>query len=265
MDAADNPARIYEEHQVRALFEPWARILIDIARPAPGECVLDAACGTGILARLAAASRIGPTGRIIGVDFDPGMIAVARELLPEGEWQEGDLQQLPFADGAFDLVMCQQGLQFLPDRAAGLRQMHRVLRPGGRVALSIWTTLANSPAQARLFGALGKLLGTDMSAPPPWSLSNGEDVAKLMSSAGFVDVESKLVMLTATYPSARRFVQIHLDGASKLTRQVLNQLPSDRRAAFIDDVVGSLSEYETSAGLRVSNESRIVVGHKSRG
>lgn len=265
MGTSDSPARIYEEHQVRTLFEPWARLLIDIARPAPGECVLDAACGTGIVARLAARALIGTAGKVVGADFDPGMIAIARELLPEGEWQEADLQRLPFADGAFDLVMCQQGLQFLPDRAAGLRQMHRVLRPGGRVVLSIWTTLANSPAHAMLFGALGKLLSIDMSAPPPWSLSDGEDVAKLMSSAGFAEIESKVATLTVTYPSARRFVQIYLEGASKLTRQVLDQLPFDRRAAFIEDVVGCLGEFETSAGLQVPNESRIVVGRKSRG
>jgi ubiquinone/menaquinone biosynthesis C-methylase UbiE len=96
--ADENPASIYETHLVSAIFEPLARILIERARPQPGEHVLDAACGTGIVARLVA-PIVGPSGRTVGLDYDPIMIETARRLAPEIEWRQGDLQNPPFPDG----------------------------------------------------------------------------------------------------------------------------------------------------------------------
>lgn len=229
----------------------------------PGERVLDAACGTGVVARLVA-PLVRPSGSVAGLDFDPAMVAVARELAPDIDWQQGDLQSLPFADDDFDLAICQQGLQFLPDRAAGLREMFRVLRPGGRMALGIWTELAKSPGQAALFGALGAMLGKDMSAPPPWSLAEATQVTKLVSAAGFTDIEMTTKMLLAPYPSAREFIEIMIAGTSKLTRQALEQIPAERKANFIDSVAGSLRGFETSAGVELPNESRLLVAYKSR-
>ena len=127
MSDDNSPASIYETQLVTAIFEPLARILIERARPEPGEHVLDAACGTGIVARLVA-PMVGSSGRTVGLDYDPIMIEMARSLAPEIEWRQGDLQNLPFPDAFYDLVICQQGLQYLPDCGAGLRQIHRVLR-----------------------------------------------------------------------------------------------------------------------------------------
>jgi SAM-dependent methyltransferase len=258
---SDNPAWIYEKNQVPAIFEPWARKLIDLANPAPGEKVLDAACGTGVIARLVA-PMVGNTGRVVGLDFDPMMLAVAREIAPEIDWQLGDLQKLPFADGHFDLVICHQGLQFLPDRAAGLSEMHRVMHSGGRLVLGVWTELAKCPGQAAIFGALGKAVGKDMSQPPPWSLADGEQLRALVASAGFKNVETTTTSLIATYPSARRFVEIIIEGSSKLTRQVFEQIPIERRAVLVDEAVERLRQYETDAGFQVPNESRLLVGYK---
>jgi ubiquinone/menaquinone biosynthesis C-methylase UbiE len=260
---SNDPAWVYETNQVRAIFGPWARVLVDLARPVPGERVLDGACGTGVVARLVAPS-VRPTGSVAGLDFDAAMIAVAKELSQDIDWQQGDLQRLPFADDDFDLVVCQQGLQFLPDRAAGLREMHRVLRPGGRIVLGIWTELAKSPGQAALFGALGSMLGKDMSAPPPWSLADAAEVMKLVSAASFTDTEMTTNSLAALYSSAREFVEIMIAGTSKLTRQALEQIPADRKVAFIDSVARSLSEFETDAGIELPNESRLLVAYKAR-
>ena len=169
----------------------------------------------------------------MGLDFDPMIIAVAKSLGPDIEWQEGDLQGLPFADELFDLVICQQGLQFLPDRDAGLKEIYRVIRPGGRMVLGLWTELTKSPGHAVLFGALGALLGVDMAQPPPWSLADGTQVLKLVSAAGFIGVETTVMSSRATFPSARRFVEIMIDGSSRLTRQALARVPAGRRVAFI--------------------------------
>lgn len=261
MTTSESPAWVYEKNNVKAIFEPWARVLIDFAHPRPGERVLDAACGTGIVARLVR-PLVGASGRIVGVDFDPLMLEVAKTLAPDIEWQQGDLRKLPFPEAAFDLVVCQQGLQFLPDRVVALREMHRVLRPGGRLVLSVWTDLAKSPGQAALFGALGALLGQDMSKPPPWSLTDESEVLALVSGAGFVNTQASLQSLRATYPSARAFVEALIAGTSKLSRELLAQVPADRKAAFTDEVVERLRDYETSAGLQVPNESRLVTARK---
>ncbi|HSO54831.1 MAG TPA: methyltransferase domain-containing protein, partial [Actinomycetes bacterium] len=150
---AGNAALAYEAHLVPAIFAAWAPRLLGSANPAVGERVLDVACGTGVVARLAA-ERVGPGGRVAGLDLNPGMLAVARGLPPMPgapiTWQEANAVALPFPEATFDVVLCQQGLQFFPDRPAALREMHRVLAPGGRLALSVYSAIAHNPATQAL-------------------------------------------------------------------------------------------------------------------
>src|SRR5262245_42240190 len=124
-----NAAEIYEHHMVPAIFGPWAEDLLGLAVPQAGERVLDVACGTGVVARLAAQS-VGPSGTVVRLDLNPGMLMVARTLrLPPSaqiEWREGNVSAISLPDGAVDLVLCQQGLQFFPDRPGALREMRRV-------------------------------------------------------------------------------------------------------------------------------------------
>ena len=132
----------YERVMVPAVFGPWAKDLLDTVALAAGTRVLDVACGTGIVARLAA-SQVGPTGRVVGLDTNEAMLAVARaQPQPTGahvEWRQGDATKLPFPDAEFGAVLCQQGLQYVPDRAAALREMKRVLASGGRLGLSVFS------------------------------------------------------------------------------------------------------------------------------
>jgi SAM-dependent methyltransferase len=111
--------------------------------------VLDVACGTGIVARRAAARG----ARVVGVDRNAQMLAVARATAPAIEWIEADASALPLADDAFDHVLCQQGLQFMPDPAAAVAEMRRVLAPGGRLALSVWRPCAAYEILAGLLDA----------------------------------------------------------------------------------------------------------------
>ena len=133
---SDEAAERYERCPARYILGPWAPLLVNAARPTAGERVLDVACGTGVVARIAA-ERVGPSGRVIGVDLNPGMIRVARSLpAPIGapiEWLERSALDLRLEDASFDVVLCQQGLQFFPDKALALREMRRVLDHGGRL------------------------------------------------------------------------------------------------------------------------------------
>lgn len=123
-------------------------MLLEYAAPQPGERALDLACGTGSVARHVA-PLVGAEGKVVALDINPEMLAVGRALpAPEGatiEWQEGNAIALALPDGSFDLVLCQQGLQFFSDRAASLREMRRVLTDGERVVLSVWQALQRHP------------------------------------------------------------------------------------------------------------------------
>jgi ubiquinone/menaquinone biosynthesis C-methylase UbiE len=135
-------AELYERYPARYILGPWAPLLVDAARLEAGERVLDVACGTGVVTRIAA-KRVGATGRVVGVDLNPGMIAVARSIpAPIGasiEWFERTALDLRLEAASFDVVLCQQGLQFFPDRAIALQEMRRVLDHGGRLALNVWS------------------------------------------------------------------------------------------------------------------------------
>jgi ubiquinone/menaquinone biosynthesis C-methylase UbiE len=145
----------YERFAVGRLFRQLAERFLEGISLRPGHRVLDVACGTGIVARVAA-PRVVPSGDVVGLDLNEGMLAVARACSAEEgtsiAWKQGDATALPFADAEFDVVLCQQGLQFVPDKARALAEMHRVVAPGGVVALALFG------AVNRFDGALAEAL-----------------------------------------------------------------------------------------------------------
>jgi SAM-dependent methyltransferase len=171
---AGSAPEVYERELVPAVFGPWAPIVVELAHPRPGERVVDIACGTGLVARIAAA-RVGPSGSVAGVDLNPGMLNVARSVATASEpsapihWHEASADKLPFPDSSFDIAYCQLGLQFFADRPAALREMHRVLVTEGRLALMVWRGIAESLGFQALAELLEKNIGpaaaTIMRAP----------------------------------------------------------------------------------------------------
>lgn len=148
----ENPDELYERYLAPAKFGPWAADLVALGDPRPGERVLDAACGTGIVARLAV-PKVGPTGKVVGLDLNAGRLAVAKSLSSVSEtnieWREGDVGALPFSNAEFDLICCQQGFQFFPDKFAASRETFRVLVSGGRLAINAAAPLSTSPVLSR--------------------------------------------------------------------------------------------------------------------
>ena len=165
---AGSAPEVYERELVPAVFGVWAPILVELAQPRPSERVLDVACGTGIVARIAA-TRVGPGGTVVGIDLNPGMLSVARSVASPDprsaeqlQWQEASADKLPFPDGSFNVVYCQLGLQFFPDRPAALREMHRVLGAEGRLALMVWRGIHESLGFAVLAEALERQVGQEI-------------------------------------------------------------------------------------------------------
>ena len=137
----------YEEAVVPALMSEWAPRVAAAAGIRPGHRVLDVACGTGVLSRVVA-EAVGPAGSVTGLDVDPGMLTIAARAAPGISWHRGVAENLPFRDATFDAVVSQFGLMFFQDRSRALREMWRVLRPGGRMAVAVWASLEDTPAYA---------------------------------------------------------------------------------------------------------------------
>src|SRR5919112_2683294 len=141
---------IYERVLVGPLFRPFAEQLVSRLAPHPDDSVIDVACGTGIVARVAR-ERLGTAARIVGVDVAPAMLAVARAVEPAIDWREGNATSLPVsATEQFTILTCHQGLQFMPDKPAAIREMRRVLAPGGRVGIATWRSLEDHPGVREL-------------------------------------------------------------------------------------------------------------------
>lgn len=192
MMAAVQSISLYEDVLVPRLFLPLAEQLLDLVDVQPGERVLDIACGPGTVAQLAAA-RVGLAGHVTGCDVSPAMLDVARSKSSSIEWLETSAAPLVgVAEESFDVVTCQQGLQFFPDRPAAVAEMHRALVPGGRVAIAVWGPLEHSPAFAALAAALREVKGdesADRFRNGPWGMPDPDALAELLGDAGFVDVQ----------------------------------------------------------------------------
>ncbi|MEQ6916770.1 methyltransferase domain-containing protein [Halomonas aquatica] len=194
-------ARAYEALFVPSLFRQWPSRLLDNARVASGDRVLDVACGTGVLAR-EALPRVAPSGVVVGLDAMAGMLEVARELSPEVVWRQGDAQQLPFEAEAFDAVLSQFGLMFFPDKPAALREMHRVLVPTGRLAVAVFDGLEHNATFAREVALLERIAGEAAAEAlrSPFVLGDTEALARMAREAGMEAVEVTTLTGTADFP-----------------------------------------------------------------
>ena len=223
-DTQDNPALVaaenYEKNIVTYTMSPFAALLLELGNPQAGEHVVDVACGTGIVARQAA-PRVGAAGTVVAVDVNPAMLTVARSLpVPEGaaiDLREGSVLALPLSNNTFDLALCQHGLQFFPDRPAALRELFRVLRPGGRIAVSVWRSLEHQPASQLIWEAIARHLSTTTATLlPSFTLGDAGELRALLESAGFADVTVIARSYTVREPRSPQLIARLLASAAGL-------------------------------------------------
>jgi ubiquinone/menaquinone biosynthesis C-methylase UbiE len=204
---------LYQRYLVPAITTKWAEDLVRRGQPQPGEKVLDIACGTGVVARLAGMRMA--QGHVTGLDLNRGMLAVARLLPSEGapiDWIEGSALDLPFPTGRFDLVFCQLGLQFFPDQARALREIRRVLSPSGRVALSVYSPIQRTPGAHAFVLALDRVLGPTASRIKrgEHSFNARDELEELLIDADFAEVEVHTVVQELAFPSVLDYVRFQL-------------------------------------------------------
>jgi ubiquinone/menaquinone biosynthesis C-methylase UbiE len=253
-------AVLYERCVAQYILGPWAPLLVDAGRVAAGERVLDVACGTGVVAR-AAAQRVGPAGHVVGVDLNPGMIAVARSLpSPAGaaiEWVERSALDLPLADASVDVVLCQQGLQFFPDKALAMQEMRRVLKHGGRLALSVWNSLGlyNSAVGE----ALAQFVGNEIAVQFLTSRRQAparEELQRLATEAGFPGADVHIGRINVHLPHLDQFTLGHL-GATPFASVIAAASPATRKQIGAS-VMTQLQRYADGDGVTYPEETHVL-------
>lgn len=246
---AGKPPVNYARFFVPAIGAPLAADLIRSAALRPGERVLDVACGTGIVARLAA-RQVGDSGSVAGLDVNPGMLAVARSTTPpdmEIAWHEASADEMPFPDASFDVVLCQMGLEFMPDKHAALREMWRVLAPGGRLILNV------PGPTPRLFNIMGAALEGHIGAQAAgfvkhvFSLHDTAEIQKLVSGAGFQDVSVQADTKQLRLPAPEDFLWQYVY-STPLAGAVV-KADDDQRGLLQGEVVARWQEFEQDGAL----------------
>jgi ubiquinone/menaquinone biosynthesis C-methylase UbiE len=233
----------YERAFVPAIGAPLADDLIRTAALRPGERVLDVACGTGIVARLAT-QPVGAAGTVAGLDINPGMLEVARSTTPPGvaiDWHEAGAEAMPLPDASFDAVLCQMGLQFVPDKHAALSEMRRVLAPGGRLILNV------PGPTPRLFVIMGEALARHVGGEAVgfvnqvFSLHDTAEIQNLISGAGFRDVSVQSNTKSLRLPAPEEFLWQYVH--STPLADAVAQVNEEGRASLERDVVTKWQEF----------------------
>jgi SAM-dependent methyltransferase len=262
MQSQVEAARAYETLFVPALVGQFAPKVADAARVGQGERVLDVACGTGVLAR-ETLKRVGPSGRVVGIDVVPGMLEVAQQIEPDIEWRQGKAESLPFSDGSFDAVVSQFGLMFFLDRLQAIREMLRVLTSGGRLAVAVWNSLQSIPAYAvavELFERIGGKQAAD-ALRAPFVLGGPDELRDMFRDAGAYSIEVTTHSGRALFPSIRVMVEADLRGwlpvmGVNLSEEQISQILYEAEAA--------LAPYVTSDGqVRFDISAHIVTAKAS--
>ena len=252
--AAEN----YQRFFVPFIGAPVAEDLIEVARLQPGERVLDVACGTGVVTRLAA-ERVGAASLVTGLDVNASMLAVARTETPSNisiDWYEASVESMPLEDEAFDVVLCQMGLQFIPNKLAALREMRRVLTTGGRVYVTV-----PGPKPA-IFGIMTDALARHLSPAAAsfvdlvFSLHDVDELTGLLRSAGFrdVDVQAKPKELRLSAPEDFLWQYIHSTPLAEAAAQADNR----KLDALERDVCTQWREFVADGSL--SGQVRMTTG-----
>jgi enediyne biosynthesis protein CalE5 len=243
--------------------------MLELAAPGPGDRVLELACGPGGLG-IAAARLVGDAGRVTLSDVSEEMVATARARAADAGVENVRLRRIDFEaidepDGAFDVVLCREGLMFAIDPARACGEAARVLRPGGRLAAAVWGPRERNPWLGALMDAVGAQLGETIpppGVPGPFSLSAEGVLAGLLAGAGFADVRVEEVAVPLRAPSADAWWTRGVAMGGPVARR-LASLPADRVAAARADALATVARYaDPDGGLAVPGVT--LVAHASR-
>lgn len=260
---ARESAERYQNILTPVILGPFAKALVEAAAPKADEWVVDVGTGTGAAARYAA-RMMGPSGRVTGVDVNAGMLEVAQSLpVVAGapvDWREANATQLPFDEHIVDLVLCAQTLQFLPEKVTVLAEIRRVVKPGGRVALSLWCEIEECPYFYTLVEAIARHIGPDTAAglKSAFALCNADEIYRLLKTAGFEQIEMTVQQLDLPLPKLAEFVPRHISATPMDAG--FNRASEADREAVIREVVEGLGHYQTNGRVNIPFRSHLIIG-----
>lgn len=257
---SDNAAENYQKYFVPVIGGPAGLGLVNQAGLRPGERVLDVACGTGTIARLAA-ERVGTAGRVSALDVNAAMLMVARSLpaVSPIKWYETSAESVPLPDESFDVVFCGLGLQFFADKMAALREMRRVLKPGGRVYIS-------TPVPNAFFDGFDRAIARHVSEDAAafvhavFALHDPREMEQMLTGAGFTSIIIEEPRATVQLPSAREFMWHYISCTPLMA--LLSRSPNAQVEALEREVVGSWKPWIHGEGLQY--EQSTLISHARR-
>ncbi len=245
----------------------YAAALVDLVAPGAGAHVLDIATGTGVVA-VAAAQRVGPTGNVIATDFVEEWAPYVAESAAEAgvenvAFEVMSAEALALPDAAFDAVLCQFGLMFVPDKLLALREMHRVLKPGGTLGLAVWS-VAERVGIFTVAGMIGAALPPTPGPPPPSPLSLGEPglIERLVTEAGFRDVAAQPFTHSHDVPGAEAEWDRWTGDLTNPVAARLVELSADERNALRERVLAALETHRVGDVIRISSEAIFVTARR---
>jgi ubiquinone/menaquinone biosynthesis C-methylase UbiE len=232
---------LYERFMVPLIFEFYADDLATrIARTSP-QRILETAAGTGVLTR-ALVARLGPDARITATDLNQPMLDEAAIQLPPDRrltWQQADALALPFEDSAFDVVACQFGAMFFPDKVRGYREARRVLKPGGRYFLNVWDRISENEFVDVVTEVLAEVFPNDpprFMARTPHGYYDVDRIREELTTAGFKEITIDTVEARSRAPSPRHPAVAYCQGTP------LRSEIEARDASRLEEVTGKAAD-----------------------
>lgn len=231
-------AQGYEQFFVPAIFDQWPPRIIEAASVIEGDSVLEVGCGTGVLAR-EVIKRVGTGGGVVGLDLSESMLTVARGICPDVDFRQGNAMSLPFDDESFDVVIASFVLMFVPDPVKAVSEMWRVLRPGGRLVITVWEALDQNPVYAGLVDIARRRIDDAAGSSLAWPFALGEKgkLVKICESAGISGIDIGAHDGRANFPSLEGFVRTEIQAwvlAESVDEDGLNAVIRDAQERFAD-------------------------------
>jgi ubiquinone/menaquinone biosynthesis C-methylase UbiE len=258
-----NAPLAYDTYIVDVFLQDYSRRLVEVAAIKPGDRVLDVACGTSVVTRLVA-NKVGSAGQVVGLDLNEGMLARARASSKAAaiEWRVGSATDMPFPDATFDCVICQHGLQFIPNKAAAVSEMHRVLADRSRTVVSVWRSIEHCPWQAAIADAVERNVGSEQAAQirSAFSFGDADELQQVLVAAGFLGVEIRIDRETIRHASIAEYVPGYISATPVAAAVAV--LDREAQAKITADVRDAVAAYRVGDGLAVPIEAHVAVAHR---
>ena len=227
-----------------------------------GERVLDVACGTGLIS-FRIADAVGRGGTVIGTDISGEMVAAARRLAAErhignASFERRDAEALDIDGGPFDAAVCGLGLMYVPNPANALREMGRLLKPGGRAGAAVWGARAKC-GWAEIFPITDARVASEV-CPLFFQVGTGDTLARSLAEQGFIDIRCERLEVTLAYASADEALGAAFRGGP--VALAYGRFDAATKAAVHDEYLRSIAAYRSGEGYVIPGEFVVAVGVK---